>query len=156
MFKENMARLLKDAYIAKLSGIVEYKNDKEMWWESFIGTMFTIEFIENSIDNAIIRSYHANDQVYQIMPLKNGVAHGKFIVFFGDGSVHWEDDYENGVLHGKQIDYYCCCGGYSQKATEHSWKNGVEHGHIAHWDSNGHLEWECWAEDGVHGTKSFY
>ena len=45
--------LAQEAFIAKLSGIAEYKTPNEIWWETERGDKITIEFINNSMSDFI-------------------------------------------------------------------------------------------------------
>ena len=56
-------QMLKDIFIAKLSGIAEYKNEKEIWWENATGERVTIEFVDNTIDDIIVRSYYHGSEI---------------------------------------------------------------------------------------------
>jgi hypothetical protein len=51
-------QIFRDAYIAKLTGIVEYKNDKQIWWKDDEGNKITIEFVDNSISKVIVKFYN--------------------------------------------------------------------------------------------------
>ena len=88
----------KAAYVAKLAGIVKYKNEKEIWWEDSYNHLITIEFIDNSSTIATVRKYKKDGSLWLEMEYKDGVKHGKWTRHDYNGTV-MEDKYEN----GKQI-----------------------------------------------------
>ena len=87
-----------DVYIAKLSGIAEYKNEKEMWREDSDDGKFTIEFIDDSISKVIVRLYHENGNKYWERNYADGKLHGKHIGWYEIGNKRWEENYVDGIL----------------------------------------------------------
>ena len=94
-----------NAFIAKLSGIVEYKNENEMWWEDNERKV-TIEFLNDSASSAKVREYYKNGNIQWEADYQNGKLHGKYIVWDVNGNKLWEDNYQNGKKHGKSINWY--------------------------------------------------
>ena len=109
----------KDAYIAKFSGLAEYKNEKEMWWD--VGCLkFTIEFINDSISHTTVRTYYS-DRVKQ-----------------------WTADYKNGLIHGM----YTVWAANGRKMFEKEFKNGIWSGKLTVWSNDGHIISETMCTDG--------
>ncbi|MFA5024164.1 MAG: hypothetical protein WC523_04370 [Patescibacteria group bacterium] len=52
--------LAEDAFILYLSGAAEMKNDREIWTTNQSGERITIEFVNDSSDNIIVRGFYAN------------------------------------------------------------------------------------------------
>jgi antitoxin component YwqK of YwqJK toxin-antitoxin module len=116
-----------DAYIAKLSGVAEYNNEKEIWWD--VGEeRFTIEFVNDSVSKAIVRSY------------------------FDGGRLRRESNYENGVIHGKLITYW----DNGNKCIEKYFKNGWSHGRLIVWSIDGLVVSDTVWEDGDEVVKDYF
>ena len=67
-----------NVFIAKLSGIAEYKNKNEMWYENNENKV-TIEFLNDSISIVKVRKYYENGNKKWVENYLNGKRHGKFI-----------------------------------------------------------------------------
>lgn len=93
-----MQGLLKEALIAKLSGIAKWRNEKEMWWRNY-----TFEWCE---DKVIVRRYWDDDQLQCKYECKNGMLDGKIVAYREDGRIWWEESYNKGMPHGPCIDYF--------------------------------------------------
>ena len=107
----------KDAYIAKLTGIAEYKNENEIWWDSglWVDSKITIEFLNNSIDIAVVRHYYPNGIKKWEANYEYGVLHGACSNWYIDGVKAWENVYDNGE---------CICIGHNNTNwhyKEHKW-----------------------------------
>ena len=91
-----MKDVFKQAYIAKLSGIVKYHNDKEIWWEDE-NESFTLEFVNDSAVTVIKRLYREN-KLYCIIYYKNCKPHriDGPAVEYANRYRAW---YQNGKLH---------------------------------------------------------
>jgi len=129
-----------NAFIAKLSGIVEYKNENEMWWEDNEHKV-TIEFLNDSAFSAKVREYYKNGNIRWEYDYRNGKLHGKYIRWYENGNKQWEYDYQNGKLHGKYIRWY----ENGNKQWEYDYRNGKRHG-----------KYICWFEDGNKGLEANY
>jgi hypothetical protein len=86
-------QMLQDAYIAKLSGIAEYKNEKEIWWENTIGERITIEFVDDIVTDAIVRRYYSNSKHWECS-ITDGIIYG-LRIWNLDGNVVWEQHHIN-------------------------------------------------------------
>jgi len=86
-----------NAFIAKLSGIAEYKNENEIWWECN-GTRVTIEFLNDSASFTKVREYYKSGNKQWERNYQNGLLHGKYIRWFEDGNKSLEENYQNGKL----------------------------------------------------------
>ncbi|MFT4526568.1 MAG: hypothetical protein ACI85F_002743 [Bacteroidia bacterium] len=61
----------------------------------------------NGKKHGTMQWYHiGTGEVYVTMDYKDGVKHGKEIMFYRDRSIHMEVDYVNGQKHGKDSRYY--------------------------------------------------
>ena len=90
-----------DAFILFLSGAAEMENEKEIKWENERGYPITIEFINNSPTQAIVRD--GGDKLWYI----NGKLHREDspAIKYANGTKFW---YLNGHLHredGPAIEY---------------------------------------------------
>ena len=94
-------QIIKDAFIAKLSGIAEHKNDKEIWWEDLHGNKVTIEFVNNSIGIVIVRLYHDNGNKWEQRVYKDGKLNGKCLGWYNNGSKMCVENYKNNKRRGK-------------------------------------------------------
>ena len=95
----------KNAFIAKLSGIVGYKNENEIWWEDN-GTRITIEFLNDSASFVKVREYYKSGNKQWGADYQNGKLHGEYIEWFNNGNKESEAFYQNGKLHGKYIEWF--------------------------------------------------
>ena len=90
----------KDAYIAKLTGIAEYKNENEIWWENpDCEWRMTIEFVDNSISFTKVRYYKDGNKRVEENRI-NGKLNGKYISWHEDGSKCREQNFVDGRLNG--------------------------------------------------------
>ena len=89
-----------NAYIAMMSGIVKWKNEKEFIWKLETNAIVTIEFVNNSTSEAIIRRYYPNNDLWWKKEYKDGKIHGRRIGLNGGGFIGYYVDelYENGIL----------------------------------------------------------
>ena len=87
----------RNIFIAKLSGIAEYKNENEIWCKER-GVDVTIEFLNNSIFFVKVRRYYNNGNKFWEQNYKVGERHGKYICWFEDGNKNLEENYQNGKL----------------------------------------------------------
>ena len=101
---KTMQEIAQEAFIAKLSGIAEYKNPNEIWWEEQWGNKISIEFIDNSISNFISKKYYQNGNKLYEVEYRNGIQHGKAIGWYKNGNKAFEVEYQNGNLINEQ--YY--------------------------------------------------
>ena len=118
---KTMQELAQDAFIAKLSGIAEYKNPNEIWWENEWGDKLTIEFIDNSISSFIVRRYYACGNKSYEAEYQNGESHGKETRWYKNGNKSYEREYQNGLQHGKAIGWYQ----NGNKWYEEEYQNGL-------------------------------
>lgn len=121
-FYDNDLVNLKKLYLAKLSGMVEfkYKNSKEI----FTREHETIEIIKNN--EYIIRKYFDDNKIAAIIHVKNGALSGPQIGFYkldscgGPSSIAYIVNYKNGLKHGASY-FWSAYGG--SLSTEF-WENG--------------------------------
>ena len=111
------------AYLSILAGIAEYKNDKEIWWEDEYGGNITVEFVDNSSVNVVVRRYWANGNKYWKAEYREGKQHGKSIGRYENGNKWWEKEYHQGQLHGKSTGWY--------KNGSKYWEVEYQHGKLA-------------------------
>lgn len=83
------------AFVAKLAGIVDYKQGEEFFWSKSGFTTVTIEFVE-SISVVKVRHYNSHDKKRNMEYLyKDG--HLQTVRHFNiDGSVRFEEEWSNG------------------------------------------------------------
>jgi uncharacterized protein len=105
MYQQTMQQILEDAFIAKLSGIAEYKNEKEIWWKES-NLKFTIEFLNDSVSNVILRSYYYTGIKREETNYKNGKVNGKHISWYQNGQKFMETNYKNDKMHGKRTIWF--------------------------------------------------
>ena len=110
-----------DAFVAKMLNLVEYRNEKEMWWNKDAEERTTIEFIGDSPDHAIVRRYCYPGAPVLCMEFeyRNGLLNGISTQDFFNGK-RIVMEYKNGHRHGKSIVYE---GGAI--IDEADWINGV-------------------------------
>ena len=115
-----------NAYVAWMSGIAEWYNDKEIIWPDDKFATTTIEFVNNSVSELIVRRYNSpTDKKSEILFKDNTIRCVRS--FFDDGNLSMEQYLSNGM------------------------KNGV----CRHWHPNGQLASETYYDHGIpHGTKT--
>jgi antitoxin component YwqK of YwqJK toxin-antitoxin module len=99
---KTMQELVQEAFIAKLSDIVEYKNPNEIWWKNEWGHKITIEFVDNSVSSSVVRRYYENGNNWYEREYQNGQLHGKATWWYENGNKDCEKEYQNGNLINKQ------------------------------------------------------
>lgn len=103
-YAESYQRSFNDAFILKLSGTGEFKNDKEMWWnDSSYGQRTTIEFPDDSPNTAVLRFYQRGENT--------------------DWYMYSENHFCNGELHG-ECRVLCSAKGYEDWWLIEEWING--------------------------------
>ena len=106
-WREALCQRIKDAFILKLSGAGEFKNEKEMWWtDSHYGQKSTIEFPEDSVNIVVIRHYQQGEstdwKMFEEDHLKDGNLHGICRTNFRG---YWhEEEWKNGKYIGGHDD----------------------------------------------------
>ena len=63
---------------------------------------------------------------------------GKWLWWYENGQLKWEDNYKNGKEHGKWLYWY----ENGQLEWEENWKDGKPHGKCLGWFESGQLEYE--------------
>ena len=121
---------IKLAWIAKFTDLVEYRDAaaEEFWWAPVRGYRVTVEFVKGLTDY-VIRNY------------------------YGNGRIHWQENYVNGVKHGT------CKGWYKsgELSWEHRYIKGLKHGACNSYYQSGRLIWEeHYADDVLHGLNKSY
>jgi len=104
----------KDLLIYKLSGITEWKNEKEMILPSeyISGAALhrTYEFLGDG--KYVLREYFQNEQIFWKSEYQNDEAHGLYLGWHDNGQLHWRKELRNGHIHGIDVGW---------------WRNGRQH-----------------------------
>lgn len=99
-------KVRKNILAAKLAGILEYKNDNEFWWELVEGVKHTIEFVDETGSELIVRNYwDDNFHLHSYAEYKNDLLHGLQCNYYITGKVCWSTFWRNGKKHGSSVDY---------------------------------------------------
>ena len=112
--------LLHDAYTAWLAGLTT-KTGNEIHWQNKNGIPITIEPIDMEKEKFVIRRYYSNGNKWWENEYQNGQLHGKFIRWHENGNKYREYKYQNGKPHGKYIEWY----ENGSKWREIEYKNGI-------------------------------
>ena len=149
---KTMQELAQEVFIAKLSGIAKYKTPNEIWWENEQGDKITIEFINNSVSNFIIREYYeSGNKVYEA-EFKNEEIHGKETIWYENGNKDFEVEYQNGKRYGRAIWWY----EDGSKECEAKYQNGKQHGKYIGWYENGNKRYEKEYQNGKLINEQYY
>jgi len=112
----------KQLLILKLSGVVEWKNEKEMMIPEEMHKDFdlyqTCEFLGDC--RYILREYHKNGKLYRRAEHQNDQRHGKWISCYKSGQLMVEMEYRCDLRHGMEFRYW----GDERPAWEKEWENG--------------------------------
>ena len=110
-----------NAFIEWMSGSATFFNDREILLTEPNNnnkiSIETIEFLNNSPTDVIVRTYWGKDNPHSINQYKDGQLHGKQIGYYHNGQKHWEDDYECGKMNGLSLDYHMTNGCLRRMAT---------------------------------------
>ena len=68
----------------------------------------------------------------------------KLILFYLTGEKYWEEEYQNGQLHGKYISWFK----NGNKRWEAGYKDGRLHGKNTRWYESGQKHWETEYQNG--------
>ena len=99
----------------------------------------------NGDDKYTITAYHSNGNKYWEQEYQNGQLHGKSFGWWENGNKHWEKKYQNNQLHGK----YIVWDENGNKHWKTEYQNDQRHGkHIVWWE-NGNKYWEAEYRNGV-------
>jgi len=112
--------LFNDVFILYLSGAAKMKNAREIELKDKGERNITIEFVNNLVTKAIVRSYYDNGVKESEREFENGQMHGKYTYWYEDGFKRWDEDYRNGQLHGKRKVYYA-----NLTESVYEYQNGV-------------------------------
>jgi len=133
-----------NAFIAKLSGIVEYKNKNEIWWEDNEHKV-TIEFLNDSASFTKVRTYYDNGNIQWEKNYQNDKQHGEYIEWYENGNKNLEENYQNDKLYGKSISWFKD----GNKQWERNYQNSKLHGKCIRWSNNGNKEYEVDFKNGI-------
>ena len=108
-----------------------------------------IEILEKELTKKLqdkIKLFRVIHGVYEVYISKEGQLFvekpnnfsGKWLWWYKNGQLRFEDNWKNGKLHGKCLDWYET----GQLAYEENYKNGKEHGKCLAWFENGQLMYE--------------
>jgi antitoxin component YwqK of YwqJK toxin-antitoxin module len=111
--------LLREALTALLAGLT-HKTGNEIHWENKYGIPITVEPVDIEKGKYIIRHYWKNGNKHWEEEYQNGQLHGKFIWWYENGNKNWEQEYQNGQPHGKYIAWYK----NGNKYWEYEYQNG--------------------------------
>jgi len=141
---------LHDILTAQISGIAEYKNEKEIWWKNDVGSPITVEIINTSTEEYKIRRYYKNGTKHWERDYVKGQLHGKHIEWYKNGTKSQETDYVKGQSHGKHIEWY----ENGNKSWEVDYVKGQKHGKNIGWYKNGTKSWEVdYVKGQLHGKN---
>ena len=135
--------LLHDAYTALLSGLTT-KTGNEIHWQDKKGNPITIEPIDVSKNKYIIRRYYSNGKKWWEDNYQNGQLHGKSIGWHENGNKWREEEWLNGQLHGKYTEWHYDGNKYRQD----DYQNGQLHGKSIGWYKSGNKIWEVEYQNG--------
>ena len=84
-------------FVSAIAKIVEWHNEKEIKW--FDGKNYiTVEFPDNNHLKAIVRRHHVCGKIFWEDNYLNGLLHGKSICWLVDGQKCYEASCDNGNL----------------------------------------------------------
>jgi antitoxin component YwqK of YwqJK toxin-antitoxin module len=135
--------LLKETLTALLAGLT-YKTGNEIHWEDEYGTPITVEPVDVEKSKYIVRCYWGNGNKNWEQEYQNGQLHGKYIGWYKNGNKYWEEKYQNEQIHGKSLGWY----EDGNKHWEYKYQNGQLHGKCIGWWKNGN---KCWEEEYQNG-----
>lgn len=151
---DKMKNNLSNAFIFRLSGVGQYKNDKEL----YLRKNTTVEIISKS--KFIIRRYFCENKIRQIRRYKNYKLDGQYAEWFVNGGKKAETTYKNGKRDGKYTEW----GQWSGKTVKYKeidYNNGRINGLYIIYHINGQKAFEekyingkllsrlSWLEDGT-------
>lgn len=135
--------IIRDATIAKLSGIGEWRNEKEMWWVDQRNAKITVEWLNDG--RVAIKEYWVcnPESIFVQKEYKDGVLNGKVSGFKVDGRPYFEQLFLDGKRHGNC--YYWHENGMLEQ--EDIYRNG-KCVRSTRWYENGQLEYVTTIESG--------
>lgn len=171
----DIAETIKNIFIGKIAGIVEYYKNNEIKWETNSRLTTTFEFPTNSTKHFILRQYRKNGELYIYSEYKKNVKHGKYIInypsgnkkvskfkdgkvvisteYFSNGKIKKRSNYNNGRLNGECTEFYD--NGYLKEKK--FYKKGRLNGLYQAFYKDGILECEAnFLNDRMHGTTTYY
>jgi antitoxin component YwqK of YwqJK toxin-antitoxin module len=89
--------LLQEVYTALLAGLT-HKTGNEIYWEDESGEPITVEPVDIEKGKYIVRGYWGNGNKHWEEEYQNGQLHGKDIGWYENGNKRWESEYQNGQL----------------------------------------------------------
>ena len=91
--------LIIETFMMILSGIAEYRNPKELYYRSDkFSKLATIEFVDGSSDNIILRYYYESGKKKSEHEWVNGKQHGNDLGWNEKGKMRWERKFAAGKL----------------------------------------------------------
>jgi antitoxin component YwqK of YwqJK toxin-antitoxin module len=112
-------KCIREAYTALLAGLT-HKTGNEIHWEGENRNPITVEPVDIEKSKYIVRHYYKNGNKFWEDEYQNGQLHGKCIGWYENGNKWWEQEYQNGQLHGKYIAWY----ENGNKRWEREWQKG--------------------------------
>ena len=102
------------------------KHGKYLTFHKKTGKPLKVEnYVKGKLDGQALYYNDSGDGKLRVeQNWKNGMKHGKFLKFWSDGTEYYHQSYENDVRHGKCIDYLD--DGY--KLVTYEFKHGNKHG----------------------------
>jgi antitoxin component YwqK of YwqJK toxin-antitoxin module len=121
----NYQELVQDALIQKLSGVASIKNSSEIVCDgNAISLSTTVELIDNSCVESVVRIYHRNGALKKEMACKNGVADGLCTLWYSSGNLMCKAEFKDGVLNGP----FTVFGSSGGRLRDGIYVNGLIHG----------------------------
>ena len=93
-FNEEMTNV----FLLWLSGIVDMKNEKEIWWEDERDEKITLEFPTGSASYVIMRGFYFSGALFWETEWRNGKRDGYSKTWYPDGTFGVEYTYKDGEL----------------------------------------------------------
>ena len=124
-----------DAFIAMMTDIIKWRNEKEFDWPSPDGNekAMTVEFPTNSPRTAIIRYYYPTNQIYWSCEYKKGLRNGECRCYKENGRYYYWSHFKNDKLHGKSFRWRDWVDGPLE--SEENFVNGSRHGICVYYKS---------------------
>ncbi|MEO8149688.1 MAG: hypothetical protein ABI723_18765 [Bacteroidia bacterium] len=97
---------------------IKYSNDSASYSriQKYSDTQIQYEeYFKNEKLDSVFSAYFINGQKAARVEMKDGIANGKFTLWFGDGKVFKDGEYTNGIKTGKWIQYYANGNKYEEK-----------------------------------------
>lgn len=147
------------------------------WTEKWLNKTLKLEKSYEGLGTYVEKEYHNNGELYTLKSYRELKLHGQQLVysvsgillerktyhndilekleyFFKNGQLDSEYNYENGVLHGKCVDYYPSGGIHWVERYENGYRSGVWKKYL---DDNGWLYIEAtYKDDILNGTHTTY